>query len=291
MGGLKNAHLFIAITLIVGGGFFVLAVTSTFTLFQVVHSRFEPTEMVFLNFLAGLVEIVIGYESMVIFGGRFSLGIADFASRLGGSKQVIEVRKEEPTELKHRLIREAYLAYAPLIVFFITVAIAWDFYNADSIHMGIFRPVFHQLDIFSRAISVNVVLYSIGVTPLIVLFTFLGGIVPSISLPYFRKFKVTGVNSGPFHTTFLVSLVGVVAGISALLTLSGLFYELLLVGKTPLYYHYILLVAVGFSLYFGVGSYLGLERAEKMIKDALSRMKEGSKAFEGSVALTRAPAG
>jgi len=282
---MKTAHLLIGITLIVGAGFFVLATTSTYTQAQVFRSRFDPVEMVFIGLLAGLVEIFIGYESVVIFGGRFSLGVADFFSRAARAKQVIEVRREQATELKHRLTRGTYLAYVPLIVFMITVAIGWDFYNADSVRSGVFQPLFRQFDIFSRPISVNVILYSVEVTPYIVLFSFLAGVIPSISLPYFRKFKVTGVNGGAFHTTFLVSLVGIAAGISVFLTLLGLLYDVLLLGKRPLYWHYILLVTVGLSLYYGVGSYLGLERAEEMVRKSLGGKKRRH-VFEGSVTLT-----
>jgi len=280
---MKNSHLFVGVALILGGGFFVLAITSTFTLSQVLRSRFDPVEMVFINVIAGLVEIFIGYESMVIFGGRLSLGVAEFVSRIANSKQVIEVRREQPSALKHKLIRDLFLAYVPLIVFMLTVSIAWDFYNADTVRSGAARPLLHFFDIFARP-STNVILYSVQVTPFVVLFSFLAGVVPSISLPYFRKFKVTGVNSGPFHTTLMISVVGVLAGVSALFTLFGLFYEVLLVNRLPLYYRYILLVAVGFSLYYGVGSYLGLGRAEEMVRKELVG-KKWHNVFEGSVAL------
>ncbi len=283
---MKSALLFIGIALVMGGAFFVLAIMTTYTTILVHNSRFEPIELVFICFLVGLVEVLVGYESIVVFGGRFSLGVAEFVSRLAGTRQVIEVRGEAPKELKHRLIRGLFLAYVPLIVFVILVAIAWDLYTADSVHSGILRPLFHQLDIFSRPpVGVNVILYSIEVMPYVVLFSALAGIVPSISIPYFRKFKVTGVNSGPFHTTFMIGIVGVVGGISALITLTGLFYEVLLLSKFPIYYHFILLFAAGISLYYGVGSYLGLERAEEMIRRELAN-KKGRNVVEGTVTLT-----
>ncbi len=285
---MKNAHLFIAIALIVGGDLFAIAVGSTFSSLQITRSRFDPVEMVFISVLVGLVEILIGYESMILFGGKLSLGVAEFAATRTGSKQVIEIRNEEPTELKNKLIRDAYLVYVPLIVFIITVAIAWDVYNADSVHSGVLQRLFTPIDIFSRSIKVNVILYSIGVTPLILVFSFIAGIVPSIALPYFRRFKVTGVNSAPFHTWFMVTLIGIVAGISAFFTLVGLFYEVLLLEKAPLYYHYILEVGAGFSLYYAIGSYLGLGRAETMIMQALAK-KRGGNVFLGSVSVNQRP--
>lgn len=71
--------------------------------------------------------MVIGYASMVTFGGRVSLGVADSIARLVSARQVIEVRKAPPMRLRHKLLHETFLAYVPVIVLMITVAIAWDF--------------------------------------------------------------------------------------------------------------------------------------------------------------------
>jgi len=283
--GLRSSQVFILLALIVGGGFFVLAVTTTYSPLQLFRSRFDPLLMIFVNLLAGLVEVVVGYESMTFFGGRHSLDVAALSSRLMGSKQIIEIREGDPPRVGQRLAREAYLLYVPFIVFIITTAIAWDIYNADSVHSGIFRPFFHLLDIFSRTTGANIILYSLELTPLILLLTFMAGIVPSVALPYFRGFKVTGINSSPFHTSLLVTVVGLVAGVSVLFTLFGLYYEILLLQNTPLYYHYVLLVTAGFSLYYSVGSRLGLERAEVLIKESLSKSKEKDRVFEGSVSF------
>jgi len=242
--------------------------------------------MIFVNLLAGLVEVVIGYESMTFLGGRHSLDLAALMSRLTGSKQVIEIFQEKSSKVRRRLVDEAYLLYVPLVIFIITTAVAWDIYNADTVHSGVFfQRLFHLLNIFSRAIRVNPVIYSLELTPLILILTFIAGIVPSVVLPYFRGFRVTGVNSSPFHTAFLVTVVGLVAGLSVLYTLFGLYYEILLFQNTPLYYHYVLLVIAGFSLYYAVGSRLGLDRAEMLIKESLSQSKNKEQVFEGSVSL------
>lgn len=158
------------------------------------------------------------------------------------------------------------------------------FLNADSVHSGVSKPFFHLLDIFARPVNVNPILYSVQVTPTMILFALLAGIVLSICLPYFRKFNVTGINSGPFHTTLLLTIVGVVAGISVLFTLFGVFYEVLFLNKPPLFYHYIILDSVALSLCYAVGSYLGLERAEEMVRKELVSRK-WSRVVEGSVTV------
>lgn len=70
-----------------------------------------------------------------------------------------------------------------------------------------------------------------------------------------------------------VSVAGVLAGITVPFTLFGLFHEVLLLKLLPLYCHYNLLVAVGFNLYYGVGSYLGMERVEEMVRKGLASTK------------------
>ncbi len=281
-----TARFYSGVTLVVGGAFFILAVTSTFTLTQLLHTRFDPLLLVIINFLAGLVEIVIGYESMVTFGGRFSLGIASFASRLGGSRQIVEIIEDPPKALAGKLIHYAFLAYVPILVFLISVALSWDIFTLDTSRSGLAQPFFRTLDIFARNVGVNPVLFSVELVPVLLFMTFLAGTIPSIALPYFRRFRVTGVNSAPFHKGFLFATVGVVAGASAIFTLSGLFYEVLLTAQEPLYYHYSMLEMVGLSLYYAVGSYLGLERAEGMITKTLEASKPDDAVFRGKVTLS-----
>jgi hypothetical protein len=283
---MSTSRLYSGVALIVGGAFFILAVTSTFTLSQLVHTRFDPLLLVFINFLAGFVGIVIGYESMVTFGGRFSLGIANFASRLSGSRQIIEVIEDPPEALTRKLINDAFLIYVPLLVFLISVALSWDIFTLDTSRSGLAQPLFRTLDIFARNVRVNPVLFSVELVPILLLLTFVAGTIPSIALPYFGRFKVTGVNSAPFHKGFLISTVGIIAGASAIFTLSGLFYEVLLTTQEPLYYHYSFLEMVGLSLYYAVGSYFGLGRAESMITKMLESSKSEDAVFRGKVTLS-----
>jgi hypothetical protein len=282
---MTNSAYYNAYALVVGGGFFVLAVYSTFKMVQLPFSRLDPVLLTVVSFVAGALEILVGYVSMLGFGGRFSIGIARFAARAGGSKQVLEVIPEKPHSWFGRLIGTAYLVYVPALVFLISVALSWDIFTLDTIHSGLAQPFFHLLDIFARNFRVNPIRFSLELIPILLLLTFAAGIVPSIVLPYFGKFRVTGVNSSPFHTGLLIATVGVVTGISAIFSLSALFYETLFTSQEPLYYHYSLLQMVGMSLYYAVGTSLGLEMAGARIQKTLETSNPDDLVFRGTVTL------
>jgi hypothetical protein len=271
---------------VVGAGFFVLAVYSTFKMAQPSYARLDPVLLTIVSFVAGVVEILVGYVSIVGFGGKFSVGVARFAARTSGSKQVLEIIGENPNGLSHRLIGQAYLVYVPALVFLISVALSWDIFTLDTVHSGLAQPLFHLLDIFARNLKVNPVRFSLELVPILVLLTFAAGIVPSMVLPYFGKFRVTGVNSAPFHKGFLITTVAVAAGISAIFALSALFYETLFTSQEPLYYHYALLQMVGMSLYYAVGSSLGFEKAGASIMKTLETSNPDDLVFQGTVALS-----
>jgi hypothetical protein len=94
-------------------------------------------------------------------------------------------------------------------------------------------------------------------------------------LPYFDKFKVTGINAGPFHTSLLYSAVGAFAGLGVLLTLVGLFYRSLWLNRAPLPYHFGILALLGFSLHFSLGMYLGQRKAEGKILHRIHGSESG----------------
>ena len=95
------------------------------------------------------------------------------------------------------------------------------------------------------------------------------GLVPSIALPYFRRFKIVGINSGPFHSTVLTAVFGSVVGLSILVSLLGIFYKVLWAGA-PTSYHYALIVLIGFSLHYSAGTYIGRGKAESIILQKLA---------------------
>jgi len=97
----------------------------------------------------------------------------------------------------------------------------------------------------------------------------LAGVAPSMFMPYLRKFKITGVNSGPFHTYLLSAVVGIVAGLSVLLTLVGFIFKVLWVGNGPRYYHFALFTMLGLSVHYTIGVFLGREKSESIVRTKL----------------------
>jgi hypothetical protein len=125
------------------------------------------------------------------------------------------------------------------------------------------------------------------ILPMIILITITGS-APAAALPHFRRFKVTGVNSGSFHTNLLFTIVGFVVGLGAVLTLVGLIYEVSWVGKGPYYYHYIIPAMLGLSLHYSMGAFLGRDKSEEMIKSKLER-HPGKRVIRGTVSIEEAP--
>lgn len=281
---MSRTHLLLIAATAVAGTSFVIAVYSSFTVLQIQRAGADPDDLIFADALAGLAEVFIGYESMIVFGGSLSLGAAESMSRLTGSRQVLESRREDSVGPWQSLARGAYLAYVPLLVFTVTTAISWDVFTADYSQSSLVSHLLGPIDIFSRPLGTNPIIYSLHVLPVLMLFGFLAGIVPSIALPYFSRFKVTGVNAGPFHSTLLLYLVGFVAGISVIFTLLGFFYKVLVLGKLPGYYHYLIILEVGLAICYGIGSYLGLGPAETRIAEKLAS-KKGGRVTRGTVNL------
>jgi len=115
------------------------------------------------------------------------------------------------------------------------------------------------------------VLYSLTLLPGLIAITMVSGLVPSIALPYFRRFKIIGINSGPFHSTLLTAVIGPIIGLNILVSLLGMFYNVLW-AEAPTSYHYALIVLIGFSLHYSAGTYIGRGKAESII---LRRLANG----------------
>ncbi|HYW00474.1 MAG TPA: hypothetical protein VE862_03330, partial [Candidatus Acidoferrum sp.] len=77
-------------------------------------------------------------------------------------------------------------------------------------------------------------------------------------------FKIVGINSGPFHSTILFTVLGSVVGISIVISLLQIFYKVLYAGA-PTSYHYALIVLIGFSLHYSAGTYIGRSKSESII--------------------------
>jgi energy-converting hydrogenase Eha subunit E len=233
--------------------------------------------MITATTLAGFGAIALGYLMTVILGGFASLKLIKFISHLMHSKQIIELPKTPITSNRKTVMLEwLHWVYAPAVVFISAVGLGWDTHNGDGPGAGVFQPVMHSLDVFSRpTIGTSPILLSRQLIPALLILVAIAGFVPSIVLPYFRKFRVTGVNAGPFHTTLLLSSVAAMAGLGVFLTLVGLFYRTLWLHRAPLPYHFGILALLGFALHFCLGMYLGANKADANIIRSIRNSQSG----------------
>ncbi|HUK28237.1 MAG TPA: hypothetical protein VLV31_07425 [Candidatus Acidoferrales bacterium] len=264
-----------AIPLILGFVAYAAAAISTFSIPQLTHVGLDPIAITCFTFVTGLFTIGLGYESIVLLGGMCSLSFAGFVAKVTKSMQVIEPR-EKPPKLWKALITKSHLVYLPALLFFTSIAIGWDIYTAlpprTARSYGVGNIVY-SLNFFATPQRANAVLFSLRITPALILITLISGLIPSIALPYFRRFRITGINAGPFHSSTLTMVVGSVAGISILLSLVGIFYKVLWAGGAPTSYHYALIVLAGFSLHYAAGTYIGRDKAESIVLRKLSEGK------------------
>jgi len=260
----------------------VVAILTTFGPKLWEHSVLGPTlgplVMILFTSLAGLAGALIGYIMIFLFGGSVSIDLISYIARLTHSKQVVqslEVRRSS-SGVTGRLSGQLHWFYIPGVVFICAVGLGWDVYNADGPRAGLLQPILHALDVFSRpGPSVGPIAFSPRLIPALVALTVIAGLVPSIVLPYFGNFKVTGVNWGPMHTSLVYYEVGILTGLGAILTLVGLFYRSLWLDRAPLPYHFGILALLGFSILFSLGLYLGMRQAEDKIRDRIRKSDSG----------------
>ncbi|HXX73107.1 MAG TPA: hypothetical protein VEI80_05370 [Candidatus Acidoferrales bacterium] len=266
-----------AVPLILGFVTYTVAAVSTFSIPQLTHVGLDTFAVAGLTFVAGIFAIVLGYESIVLLGGMCSLRFVGFVAWVTKSRQLIESREKSP-KLRKLLIEKSHLVYLPALLFFTSIGIGWDIYTSIPMtartvrSRGLGMSIVYSLNFFATPQRANVVLYSLRTTPALILITVISGIVPSIALPYFRRFRVTGINAGPFHSSLLTAVVGAVVGVSIILSFLGIFYKILWAGGAPTSYHYALIVLVGLSLHYAAGTYVGRDRAESIV---LRKLVEG----------------
>jgi len=246
-----------------------VAAVSTFSIPQLTHVGLDEFAIAGLTFVAGLFAIALGYESIVLFGGICSLSFVGFVARVTKSRQLIESREKKSPQLRKILIEKSHLLYLPALLFFTSIGIGWDIYTSlpprTKGSAGLARSVAYSLNFFATPQRANAVLFSLRLTPALILITVISGVVPSIALPYFRRFRVTGINAGPFHSSLLTTVVGAVVGVSIVLSFLGIFYKILWAGGAPTSYHYALIVLVGLSLHYAAGTYIGRDKAESIV--------------------------
>jgi hypothetical protein len=261
-----------AAPLILGFVAYSVAAASTFSIPQLTHVGLDVYAVAGLTFVAGFFAIALGYESIVLLGGVCSLGFVGFIARVTKSRQLIDSREKSP-QLRKILIEKSHLVYLPALLFFTSIGIGWDIYTVvpprATRSIGLAHTILYSLNFFATPQRVNVVLFSLRLTPALILITVISGIVPAIALPYFRRFKVTGINAGPFHSSLLTAVVGSVVGVSIVLSFLGIFYKILWAGGAPTSYHYAVIVLVGLSLHYAAGTYIGRDRAESIVLQKL----------------------
>jgi hypothetical protein len=264
---------------------YVYAVLSTY--------RLHELSVLGFTLVGALVAFSMGYLSVVFLGGKASLRLVEFVSRLNGSTHAIEV-KEEPEARTSPLIKNAPMLYISALVFVMSLALAWSIHNLHTttdVTMAPVTSILHNflqaLDVFMKPPSLGYFSFSLEVMPLMILLVALAGLVPSIVLPFFRKFKVTSVNSAPFHRDLLFSTVGIFLGLGAVLSIVEVLYAMLVHGE-PRIYSYVLPTILGLSLHYSLGSYVGIEKAEGMIEKGL-RTEPGQRVFQGTVTVRGLP--
>ena len=114
-----------------------------------------------------------------------------------------------------------------------------------------------------------------------VIFVAIAGGVPSIVLPYFRRFKVTGINAVLFHKDILFSIIEAVLGLAIVLSLVDVIYGTL-TGNQPHYYAYVLPTMLGFSLHYSLGAYIGRVKVEESVMKVISTAS-GKRVIRGKI--------
>ncbi len=280
------------VTILFFGLIALLYLVAVFLTFKPRSSGTEYGELVAfaLTFVGGSVTFMLGYASVVVFGGKVSLKLVEFTSRLNRSKHAVEIIEE--TEANNRgLISDPSLLYIPALVFLIGLALVLNIHYLDSTFAVTFQSfpspilqgILGTLDILIKPTSTGSLRYSIDIIPIMVSMVFVAGAVPSLVFPYLRKFKVTSVNAAPFHKDILFGTVGALFGITIVLSLIDIVYGVL-IGSEPHYYSYVLPSLLGFSLHYSLGIFVGREKAEKMVEKDL-RAGSSKRVFQGKVTI------
>jgi len=245
-----------------------------------------------LTFAGGTSAFLLGYVSVVILGGKYSVGLVEFISRLNGSNHALDV-KEETRANGEGIMSDASLLYIPALVSLTSLALALNIHYLDTTTditfksaLSMLKNVLGVLDIFIKPTAMGSLTYSIEIIPVIVFFVVVAGLVPSIVLPYFYKFKVTSVNAAPFHMDILFKSFGALFGLTVVLSLVDIVYGVV-TGTQPHYYSYVLPTLVGFSLHYSLGAFIGRERAQGMVLKILNsglskRVFKGKVVIQGS---------
>ncbi len=277
----KNLLTKAAISFGISITFYVYAIFSAFNFLSATNIVFWRT--LTLTIIGGAGALLLGYLFIILLGGRLSLRLTELIARLNNSRHVIEILENESTHDNNVLTKYAPFII-PSLIFFTLVTLAWDIHTiqvGSVADLGVLLPF---LDVLSKPLTVNSVTYSIEIIPVIMLLLAIAGFIPAMVLPYFKNFKVTGVNGGPFHLDLLFTVLGAFTGLSVILTLIGFLFNTLWMGQGPHYYHFVIPAMAGLSIDFSLGAFLGRSNAENMIKLMLEK-EAGERIFLGTVEI------
>ena len=137
----------------------LLYLAAVFLTFGLHTTRFGTAEIFAfaLILIGGLAALGLGYASVVYLGGKASLGIANFLSRISGSENVIEIeQKAKPKRLGP--INDTSFVYIPAIIFITTLVLALNIHylvNTFSVTFQvvpspILQTILNSLDIFLK---------------------------------------------------------------------------------------------------------------------------------------------
>ena len=278
---------------------YVWAVQTTFRL-GLYKTGIGPLSTIAITCLGGLVSRGLGYGSVITLGGIGSLRFADFIGRVTGSKYIIEKVAQRPHSKRQWILSQTSSLYILALLFTSSIVLAWDIYNIHlTSHTSInpllllqiiqfLHPMLHELDIFSKPINSDPLVHIINIIPPMVIITVATGLVIALAIPYFNKFKITGVNNRPFHTYLIYTVMGSIGVLGVTLTVYGKIYETLWVGQGPYYYHYIFPVMFGLSLHYTLGALLAKRKAGSNIEKRLAK-NIGERVMKGPVEIQSLP--
>jgi hypothetical protein len=258
---------------------YVMAIETTFGSAIWARTRIGPVEgpiiMIAITSVAGLCAIAIGYCLIRAFG-LVSMSLARLLARVTHSKQIIEISEESSNRRgMRRILDRIHWAYLPALMFISSLALGWDIYGADSSGSSMLQPILRELDIFYNPAGKSALFVSRHIIVSLLVITVLAGIAPAIAIPYFVRFKITGINSGPFHTSLLFFTVGAVVGLSMIFTLGGLLYNSFLASDAPLPYHFGILAILGYSIHFSLGLSIGERKTQVQILKRIQKSETG----------------
>ena len=271
----NKRRLFLILFFLLGIALYIFAVQTTY---------YDTLIVIVLTLVAAPAVLLLGFGTIVLVGGVASLELAEFLARVTRSKHVIELVTEKPQTIRRKIRTESFALFMPILIFVLSIALIWDVHNLQDPRTSIFYPLLRWLDVLSRTTGSNQVTNSLEAIPAMIVFVAISGITPAFVLPYIRKFKITGVNGGPFHLNLLNTVLGSILSTGAALTLLGFIYEALWVGKGPIYIQFGIPVMLGLSIHYTLGAYMGREKAEKHIAKTLEQQSR-KRIVQGTVQI------